>query len=226
MRRHEEQRCQHPQGPARLATAIERLEKGKRAREREEEEQAVHPAVDAVEEEQPAGRDDPGRDQRDRRSGEASAEERDERQARDGEEDGREAQASEPQPEMGHGPPDEEVERGTAPVACHVLHDARQGVPTDEQRERLVLVGRPGHQLVEEEEARREREPADPEPEPPAGSERADGRPRRRDRGGVRACLDPLRHRVSATLGARLAARCRSTSTVARTGTRSRCFSG
>ena len=161
-----------------------------------------------------------------RRPGEPAAEHRDERQARERERRRGETQAAEAEAEVRDGPRDEEVQRRAAAVAGHVLDDAGERVATDEERERLVLVRRPGHQLVEEEGGRRERHAGDSEPEPALGDPGARRRARAAPPAGLDACLDPLRHRVSATLAGRLAVRCRSTSTVARTGTRSRCSSG
>ena len=56
------------------------------------------------------------------------------------------------------------MERRAAAVARDVLDDAGERVAADEERERLVLVRRPGHQLVEQERGRRERHAADAEP--------------------------------------------------------------
>ena len=178
-----------PTGPSAPCHRDRAPREGRRAREREEEEQAVHPAVDAVEEEQPAGRDDPGRDQRDRRSGEASAEERDERQARDGEEDGRDAQASEPPARDGPQPTRRGSGTGHRPGRVSRAHDAcQESRPTNS----ASVSSSWGGQAINwwrRKTLRREREPADPEPEPPAGSERATGRLRRRDRvASARAC--------------------------------------
>ena len=50
---------------------------------------------------------------------------------------------------MRDGPGEEEVERRAAALARDVLDDAAEAVAADEERERLVLVRRPGHQLVE-----------------------------------------------------------------------------
>ena len=62
-----------------------------------------------------------------------------------------EPETGEAEAEMGDGPGDEEVERCAAAVVRHVVDDAAERVPADEERERLVLVRRPGHQLHHEE---------------------------------------------------------------------------
>src|SRR5262249_2290787 len=114
---------------------------------------------------------------------------------------------------------EEEVERRASAFACHVLDDAGEAVPADEERERLVLVRRPRHQLVLEEESGRERHPADPEPEPVRGRE---GPRRKGERTGFAGGFGGLCHRCSLRIFAgRLAVRCRSTSIVVPTGTRS-----
>ena len=63
---------------------------------------------------------------------------------------------------MGDGVGDQEVERRPAALAGHVLDDAGEAVAADEERERLVLVRRPRHQLVEEEGRRRQRQSPQP----------------------------------------------------------------
>ena len=58
---------------------------------------------------------------------------------------------------MRHGVGEQEVQRRAAALAGDVLDDAGEAVAPDEERERLVLVRRPRHQLVQEERRRRER---------------------------------------------------------------------
>ncbi len=48
-------------------------------------------------------------------------------------------------------PGEQEVERRAAALARDVLDDAAERIAADEERECLVLVRRPGHQLVEQE---------------------------------------------------------------------------
>ncbi len=221
-----QQRREDPERPASAAAALERLQQCERAGERAEEKEAVHAAVDPVEQEQPAGREERRRDERDARSGEAPAEQGDERQAPEREHRGGDAQAAESEPEVCDGPRDEEVQRCAAAVPRDVLDDAWEGVSADEQCKRLVLVRRPRHELVEEERRRGGGHSSDPQPEPALGDPGARRGPCGGRRCGLDACLDPLRHGVSAASAGRLAVRCRSTNTVARTGTRSRCSSG
>ena len=154
-----------PERPALPRPAVERPEQEDERQQREEQEQAVHPGVDAVEEEHPAAGDERRRDQRRGASGEAPAEERDQGQARDREGRRDEPQAAEPEAEVRDRVGEEEVERGAAAIAGDVLDDARQAVAPDEERERLVLVRRPRHQLVEQEPRCRSGDRADPDPE-------------------------------------------------------------
>ena len=196
VRRHHRQRRGDPHRPASPPTALERAQQRKGAGEREEEEQAVHAAVDAVEEEQPARRDEHDGDEPDPRSAQPAAERRDERKAPERERRGDDPQAAETEAEVRDAPGEEEVEGSTAAIARHVLDDAGEGVSADEQRQRLVLVRRPGHQLMEEEGAGHERHAADPEPHPvPRDPRRDRGSGCCRARGRFDARLDPLRHR-------------------------------
>ena len=226
MRRDREQRGAHPERPPSAAAALERLEQREGAEQRAEEEEAVHPPVDAVEEEQPAGGDEHGCGQRDAPPREPHAEQGHERQARECEHGGGDPQAAEPEAEVRDRPRDEEVERRAAPVAGDVLDDAGERIAADEERKRLVLVRRPRHQLVEEERPGGDRHAADPEPQPPRRDPDVRRGPRGRGRRRLHPCLDPLCHGVFAILAGRLAARCRSTSTAVRTGTPSRFSSG
>ena len=66
---------------------------------------------------------------------------------------------------MRDGVGEEKVEWGTPAIAGDVLDDARQAVASDEERQRLVLVRWPRHQLVEQEPRCRRRDRADPDPE-------------------------------------------------------------
>ena len=151
-----------PERPALPRPTVERAEQEDERQQREEQEQAVHPGVDAVEEEHPAAGDERGGDQRRRASGETPAEQRDQRQACDRERRRDEPQAAEPEAEVRDGVGEEKVERGTAAIAGDVLDDARQAVASDEERQRLVLVRRPRHQLVQQERRCRRRRPRRP----------------------------------------------------------------
>ena len=66
---------------------------------------------------------------------------------------------------MGDAEREEEVERSTAAIPGHVLDHSCQAVAPDEERERLVLVRRPRHQLVHEECRCRNCDGDDREPE-------------------------------------------------------------
>ena len=196
VRRDGDERGDDPERPPSAAPALERGEEGERADERAAEEEAVHPPVDPVEEEEPARGDEGRGEERDGAGApQPERERRDERQARDREERGDEAQAAEPEPEVRDAPGEHEVEWRAAALLRHVLDDAREAVPTHEERERLVLVRRPRHQLVEEEDRGREGDRRHADPEPPLGRERAHGDPRGVDRLRLRPGLDPLRHR-------------------------------
>ncbi len=195
MRGHREQRGRDPQRPPSAAAAVERAEERERAGEREEEEEAVHPAVDAVEEEQPARCDDQRRNEPDGRAREPLSECRDEREARDREGRGEQPQTAEPEAEVGDSPGEQEVERGAAAIARHVLDHARQRVAADEEGERLVLVRRPRHQLVEQERGRGDHHADDPDERPARLQPRPRERPLGRARRALPLCLDPLRHR-------------------------------
>ena len=126
-----------------------------------------------MEEKDPAARDERGRAESRCPVGEPTAEQRHEREARDGERGGDEPERAEAEPEMGDGKCEHEVEWGAASLAGHVLDDAGETVPADEERERLVLMGRPRHQLVDEERRRRQHDRADAEREPIRAHERA-----------------------------------------------------
>ena len=119
-----------------------------------------------MEEEQPARRHEHRCDEADARPTEAAAKRGDEREARDRERGGQEPKPAEPGTEVRDGPGEQEVQRRAASVARHVLDDAGERVAADEEREGLVLVRRPGHQLVEQERAGRERDACDADPHP------------------------------------------------------------
>ena len=105
---------------------------------------------------------------------------------------------------MGDGVGEEEVERRAAALAGDVLDDACEAVAADEERERLVLVRRPGHQLVEQERRCRHGDRADPEPERVGVEKRAR---RGGERAGARGGFGGLCHRASGRIFAgRLAA--------------------
>ena len=183
-----------PQRPRPPRAPVEGAEQEHEREQREEQEEAVHPRVDAVEEEDPAAGHEGGRDQGVGASGEAPAEQRHERQASHRERRRDEPQAAEPESEVGDRVGEEEVERRAAPLPGHVSDDTREAVAPDEEGERLVLMRRPGHQLVLQEGGRRQRDRRDAEPEGVRGDERAR---RGGERAGVGGRLRRLCHRRS-----------------------------
>ncbi len=89
-------------------------------------------------------------------------------------------------------PGDQEVQRRAAALLEHDLEHLVERMAADEERQRLVLVRRPGEQLVEEEDGGCGRDRRDPEREPTRGQ------PRPRDRplaGAETGCLCGLAHR-------------------------------
>ncbi len=153
MRGDGEQDRQPPEAPGAPGAAVERPEEQHEREQREEQEQAVHAGVDPVEEEHPAAGGERRRDQGRPAVGEAPSEESDQRQAADGEHRRDEAEAAEAEVEMGHPVCEEEMERRAAAITGDVLDHPAEAVAADEEREGLVLVRRPGHQLVEQEPA-------------------------------------------------------------------------
>ena len=121
-------------------------------------------------------------------TGQSSAEERHERQAAEREDDRDEPQGAETAAEVRHPPGEQEVQRRTAAIPRHVLDDAEERVAADEERQRLVLVRRPGASAgargkppasgddrpdSEPEPVRRERAVASPRPARPCATVRA-----------------------------------------------------
>ena len=104
-----------------------------------------------MEEEEPAAGEERRCDERLASAGETAAERGEQGKAREGEHRRHQPQPAQPEPEMGDHPGDEEVERRAATLAGDVLDHPGEAVAPDEQRERLVLVRRPGHQLVQQE---------------------------------------------------------------------------
>ena len=109
------------------------------------QEQAVHPAVDAVEEQHPARGDEHGRDEPMRAAGEPRDRARDQRA---GSPTAKSAETSRsavsPPPRVRDDPGEQEVQRRAAALAEHDVERAgRASWRPDEERERLVLVRRP-----------------------------------------------------------------------------------
>jgi len=158
------------------APALERAQQGEVRERARAEEKAVHPAVDAVEEERPARGDDRSRKQGRHPAGEACRKQGDDREARDGEEGGERAQTFEAEIQVRDRPREQEVERRAAALLEHDLEDLAERVAADEERQCLVLVRRPSEQLVEEETRRSGRQRGDSEPEPMGSDPRANSR--------------------------------------------------
>ena len=72
-----------------------------------------------------------------------------------------------PPPRCATSPREQEMERRAAPLGLHRLEQAAQRLPADEERERLVLVRRPGGEPREQEDGDGRRAAGDPEPERP-----------------------------------------------------------
>jgi hypothetical protein len=68
---------------------------------------------------------------------------------------------------MSDDPSEEKVERRTAPLGLHGREEVAERLAADEERERLVLVRRPGRQPREQEHGDGGRAPGDAEPERP-----------------------------------------------------------
>ena len=120
-------------------------------------------------------------------------------------------------------PREQEVERGAAALLEHDLEELAERVAADEERQRLVLVRRPGEQLVEEEGGGGDGERGHAEREPVGGQPRA----RRRCLAGS-CTLVAWAVSLMGAVDCRCYLRppCRSTSTAAPTGTCSSSSSG
>jgi hypothetical protein len=140
-----------PEGPRAPIAAVERAQEQQVREGAREQEQAVHPPVDAMEEQHPAGRRDRRGRERGRSVGQARAEERHQRNARDREHRGEKPQRDEAAATVGDDRREQEMERRAAPLAEHGVEESADGRASDEQRERLVLVGGPRRQLREQE---------------------------------------------------------------------------
>ena len=88
---------------------------------------------------------------------------------------------SSPKPRWATDPREQEVERCAAAFLEHDLEELVERMAADEECERLVLVRRPRHQLVEQEAGRRGRDRGDAEPEP-VGARSSRARPPLRGR--------------------------------------------
>ncbi len=218
MRGDREQHQDRPGNPG-AAAAVERAEQ-RQVRERgEEEEEAVHPRVDAVEEQHPASGRERGRGEPRPTAGEPAAEDRDRREARRREERGEEAHRLEPTPGVGDDPGEHEVERRAAALPEHDVEQVAERVAADEQRQRLVLVRRPAGELDEQEGARTDRDRRDARGEQ-APAEVSRRRPGERTGPGFDGCLghgcSGYAAGVAADAGDTVVLPCRSTNFVVR----------
>jgi hypothetical protein len=165
VRRDREQHCDPPSTPREPFPAVEGTDEENEREEGEEEEEAVHPCVDTVEEEHPAACDERRCDERSPPVGKSSSQECDKWEARHRERCRDDPQAAEAEAEVCDGVGEQEMEWGTAAFPGHVLDDPGQAVAPDEERERLVLVRWPRHQLVLQERRCGDRDCADTDPE-------------------------------------------------------------
>src|SRR5439155_8445670 len=149
--RDRQERRTAPERPAPPSAAFDRVhERQVRERAREQKE-AVHPPVDAVEEQHPASRDEGARGERGAAAREPSAEGRDHRHAPCGEQRRDEPERGQATARMRDDPGEAEVERRAAALAEHGVDETAERLPPDEKRKRLVLVRRPGAEPDEQE---------------------------------------------------------------------------
>ena len=142
-------RSRPPSGGAR--PSARRLQQREERQQAREEEEAVHPAVDAVEQQHPARRGENRRDDRGATPRQPRAEQGEQRKARHGEERRHGPQRAEPAARVRDRPGEDEVQRCAAALVEDGAEHAVERVAADEQRERLVLVGRPGGEAKREE---------------------------------------------------------------------------
>ena len=154
---------------------VERRQQGEKREQAREEKQAVHPAVDPVEQQHPAARGEQRRDDADgtglrgahREARSAARSPRRTPATRSGARSARRRGARRPR--------EREVERRSASLGDDRAQDVAERAPADEERERLVLVGRPGAEKPAEHArpARPPQRPSRARKRPPA---RADAR--------------------------------------------------
>src|SRR6266508_1227775 len=141
-RQHREQR-ESPEREPPSAAAIQCRQESEEREQAREEEQRVHPPVDALEEDDPGCGGESRRDETHGAVGEARAQERDQRHARDGEDEGNQPQRRQSYAEMRDRPGEQKVEGCPAPLGNHRVHDVAERAAPDEERQRLDLVRRP-----------------------------------------------------------------------------------
>ena len=140
-----------PESPGPTAAPVQRSEQGEVRDGREEQEEAVHPRVDPVEEEDPARRGDRRRRECGSASCEAISERGDRGHARSGEQGRQEAHRVQPAAGVGDRPGEEKVQWRPSPPAEDRVEQVSERLSTDEERQRLVLVRRPAGELDEQE---------------------------------------------------------------------------
>ncbi len=144
-RQHEDERGT-PGGEAPWARFVERAQEREERDQAREEKEAVHAAEDAVEEEHPTGRSERGCDDAREAIGEPRPELGDQRDACDREDEGDDAQRRQAAAELDDGPGKQEMERRAASLRNHRVQHVAERTASDEEREGLVLVRRPGAQ--------------------------------------------------------------------------------
>ena len=142
--------------PAPPATVERRQQREEREQAREEE-QAVHPPVDPVEHQHPASRGEGSRDDARQPVCEPRTQKCDQRNARHREHKRDDAEPRQPAAEVHDQPRETEVERGSAAFCDDRVQHVAERAAADEERERLVLVGRPGAQKPAEDPGQRRR---------------------------------------------------------------------
>jgi hypothetical protein len=143
--------------------AIHAVQREERERA-EEQEEAVHPRVDAVVDRDPAGGGERGGDERGALVREPGDERRDHGHARDREDHGHEPKCSQAGGDRAREVGQEPVERRAAPLGEDCGEDIADRLLRHEEDESLVLVWRPHRHLEDEEGGERRRDDADSEP--------------------------------------------------------------
>ena len=167
MRGERREHGERPQPPVERPAPIERSQQGEERHGAREREEAVHAPVDAVEERDPAGREQDRCDQRDPATGQAREEARHGGDACDREHHRYEAYRRERGGAERDEVDEQEVERGAAALLQDDVQHLVEGLRAHEQRQRLVFVRWPGMEPGEQECRHGGRRSADAQPEPP-----------------------------------------------------------
>ena len=144
MAREHQQHGHSPERETPPPARVERREKSQKREQAREEEEAVHPAVDPVEEQCPGAGREQRRDDAGGRVGKAAAEQRDQRNARHREDERDDRSAVSPPPRCTIA--QAKVKWSGAPPRSndHGVQHVAERAAADEEREGLVLVRRPG----------------------------------------------------------------------------------